>query len=427
MENLLLNDILASRAILDAMKNMDPRIMEASDAKAKEICGEIFPDVNFGLQENIDLVVRPLSAVIALNEMVLQEMYQSTSLDGVLSSATIPDQLKVQMFQNFAKLNNIPVVSSDPASLYSEITQKLFLNNINNMEVFTNDLYEDFPFLTRLFFVDDSMSEMERNKIPYIQINHAAIMDFERSEYNRGTLLNGAYNRDDYQTYQEYKESDRVTIPGMLDVYFGTKPIVETTTVQRSADGFYYLPEGYYIDISCNKPFEILEDDTMRWGIAKLKVGIDIENGDENEEITHMRYLDPLFENYKNKDALVVRDVMYKGFFPLLVHFTLYTKEDLDPYAIRDAVVEYLDSISGSIELVSVANMQSFLAEKGFRVVVSSNNAASLFVSVGAKVDMDTVFPLTMRDITVPPELKTSQISEKTIMIFAGDIHVVKE
>jgi len=213
----------------------------------------------------------------------------------------------------------------------------------------------------------------------------------------------------------------------MLDVYFGTKPIVETTTVQRSADGFYYLPEGYYIDISCNKPFEILEDDTMRWGIAKLKVGIDIENGDESEEITHMRYLDPLFENYKNKDALVVRDVMYKGFFPLLVHFTLYTKEDLDPYAIRDAVVEYLDSISGSIELVSVANMQSFLAEKGFRVVVSSNNAASLFVSVGAKVDMDTVFPLTMRDITVPPELRTSQISEKTIMIFAGDIHVVKE
>ena len=427
MDDLLLNDILVSDAILESMKNIDTRVAEASDAKAREICMEIFPDVNFGLQENIDLVIRPLSAVIALNEMVLQEMYQSSSLDGILNSTTIPEQLKVKMFHNFAKLNNINVVSKDSISLYSEITQKIHANNINNMEVFTNDLYEDFPFLTRLFFVDDSMPEMERNKVPYIQIDHAAIMNFERSEYNRGTLLNGAYLRDDYQTYQEYKESDRVSIPGMLDVYFSTKPKVETVTVQKNSDGFYYLPEGYYIDIESEKEMTILENDLMRWGISKFSLGVDVDNGDMFEDFVCMKYEDPMFENYRNKDAFVVRDVMYKGFFPLLVHFTIFTKQDLDIYALRGSIVEYLDSIGGSMHLISIADMQKFLLNKGFDVVVSSSNDASLFVSSGRKVDMQTIFPLTMRDMQIPAELRTSQISENTIRIYTGDINVVKE
>ena len=427
MDDLLLNDILVSDSILESMKNIDPNVAAASDAKAKEICQEIFPDVNFGLQENIDLVIRPLSAVIALNEMVLQEMYQSSSLDGIFNSKTIPEQLKVKMFYNFAKLNNITIVSKDPSSIYNELVQRIHANNINNTEVFTNDLYENFPFLTRLFFVDDSMPEMERNKIPYIQIDHAAIMDFERSEHNRGTLLNGAYLRDDYQTYQEYKEADRVSIPGMLDVYFSTDTVVETIQVQRSSDGFYYLPDGYYIDIESDKNITVLENDLMRWGICKFGLGVDVDNGEMFETFTCMKYMDPMFEDYKNADAFVVRDVLYKGFFPLLVHFTVYTKESIDIYMLRDKITEYLNSISGSMKMISIAEMQSHLALAGINVVISSSNDATLFVSAAKKVDMTTIFPLTTRDINLPPELSSQQISENTVRIYTGNINVVQE
>lgn len=427
MNDFLMNDVLVSDQILQAMKNMDPIIAEAADKKAQEICLEIFPNVNFQLQENIDLVVRPLSAVIALNEMVLQEMYESSSLDGILNSKTIPEGFKVKMFQNFAKLNNIPIVSSDPASMYSEIVQRIRNNNINNMEIFSADLYKNFPDLNRLFFVDDSMPEMERNKIPYIQIDHAAIMTFERSEHNRGTLIDGAYLRDDYQTYQEYKEADRVAIPGVVDVYFSTPTTAESITVSRGEDGVYELPEEYYINIDNDRHFVVIEDDRMRWGITKIPLRVFVIDGGAEETFLCYKYRDPQFENYKNRDALVVRDPMFKGFFPLLVHFTLYTKEDIDIYALRASMVSFLDSIGGSMKIFTVSALQQFLHNNGFDVVVSTSNPASFFISAAHKIEMDTIFPLTMRDIQIPAELHTSQVSENTIRIFVGDINVIKE
>jgi hypothetical protein len=150
-------------------------------------------------------------------------------------------------------------------------------------------------------------------------------------------------------------------------------------------------------------------------------------NGETQETFVCYKYKDPMFENYGNKDSLVVRDPLYKGFFPMFINFTLFTEEDIDALAARSKIVEYLDSISGSIDSISLHDLQTYLKSNGFNVVVSSSNSAYLFPSAGKKVTFDVVFPLTMRDISIPAEIMTPQISERTIRIFAGDLNVVKE
>jgi len=426
MNNLLLNDLLVTENIKDALFSMEEGIAAACENKAVQICKELFPNVNFAMQENIDLVIRPLSSVIALNELLLQNIFSESSLDGIVSSATIPKDTKVMMLKNFASLNGINTASNDPESLYSEIGFFLKNNNINNESVLSSSILTEMPSIDRLFFSDQSNQEMERNRVPYVQIDHLKVMDFNRSEFNRGTLINGAYDRGDYQTFQDYKESDNVVLPGMLDVYFSTGLVKEDVEVVMS-NGMYTFPDGYYIDISSSKNMAISENDMMANGVTKFSPSVFVESGEATETFQVVKYIDPDFESFTRTDDFVVSDTLFKGFYPLFLNLDAYSKQAVVLEDLTLAIEEYLDSISGSVKMMSLNDMHDFVATKGMEVTFAAKNTADLFLSTGMATSMDVLFPLTMKDISIPPELRTTQVSEKTIKLFAGDINVTQE
>ena len=426
MNTPLLNDMIVTEDLYAAFQGLEENVAIACDTKAKEICVELFPSIDFTRQENIDLVIRPLSAVIAVNELALQNLFSESTLEGIVSSNTIPSSTKAMMLKNFASLNGIRTASNDPESLYNEISFYIHNNNINRKDVLSNSILEEFPSIDRLSFIDNSFSEMVRSKIPYVQINHLKVMDFERSEHNIGTLVGTAYSRADYQTYQDYKKSDNVVIPGMLDVYFSTPIVTEELTLTKEM-GYYNIDGGYFIDIQCDKGFVILEQDIFSEGIVKTNIVLFIPEGEEEETVSVTRYQDPVFESYSKNDEFTIVDILTKGFFPLFIDFEIFTRDSVDTDAIRLGIGAYFDTIGGSIASASINDLQNFLKARGTKVTFSPKSMARLFTSAGKKIDMDVIFPLSMKDIQIPPELEEDQYSGKTIKLFVGDINVTKE
>jgi hypothetical protein len=119
--NTLLNDIILSQDTVDAFFKLDDDVIRACDAKAKEICKALFPTIDIDREENIELVVRPMSSTIALNEIMLQNIFSMSSIDGIYSSSTLSDNIKIPVLRNYAAMNGINVLSNDMESIFSEI------------------------------------------------------------------------------------------------------------------------------------------------------------------------------------------------------------------------------------------------------------------------------------------------------------------
>ena len=426
MNSLILNDMVLTEDVKDALFNLSPNVVTACDTKAKEICAELFPSIDFGRQENIDLVIRPLSSVIAINEIILQGLFSESTLDGIKNSKTLPSSMKSAMLKNFASLNGIRTASSDVDSLYSEISFFIKNNNINRKDVFSNSILEDFTGINRLFFADSAEPELVRNNIPYVQLDHMKIMNFSRSEYNSGTLVGTGYNRADFQRYQEYKNSERVSIPGALDVYFSTETVTETVTLSKEGQ-YYSLPSGYYISIESENDMIILENDIGGYGITNRPISIFMPEGLPSESFTVTRYDNPGFEGYSRNEELSITDILYKGFYPMFVDFNVFTRGDYQEADIRILIDEYISLNSGNMSEISINDMQNFLKARGIVITISPKSDSMLYAMANMPIEMDIVFPLSVKDLSIPPEIDAAPFTERTIKVFTGKINVTKE
>ena len=425
----LLNDIILSQDVVDSLFNMSADVVESCDIKAKEICKTLFPKIDLTREENIELVVRPMSAVIALNELLLQQIFSMSTIDGVFNSATIPDAVKASILKNFAKLNGIDVVSNDPDSIYSEIVFGASRFNLNNKSTIHDILYSSENSIDRLFFADSSTTELSRNKIPYLQLNSLKVMNFERSELNRGTLIGTAYSRSDYQTYQDYKTSNAIVMPGMIDIYFSNVIERGTLSIQKNTGDRYVLPEGFYISVSptSGKNFVLLENDLTFDGIVNFSPEIYVTDGSAIEDFEYIRYTFIDFSQIISNDEFMASDVIYKGFYPAFIDFTVYCSGPVEKSQIKDSISSYLLSVGGNMSDVSHLDMVSKIRKDGNNVTVSSTNVARIYASANIAFQSNMTFPLSMRDITIPGELTNSSYSKNTIKLFTGDINVVQE
>ncbi len=423
-----LNDIILSKDVVDSLFNMDEDVSKACDSKAKEICKTLFPKVDLSREENIELVIRPMSAVIALNELLLQNIFSMSSIDGVYTSTTIPEQTKIPILKNYALLNNIQTVSVDIHSLFSEI--KFGMNSASmNRETSVKDvIYNNTDKINRIMFIDSSCGEMDRNKIPYIQINHLKVMDFERTDMNQGTLIGTGYNREDYQKYQDYKNAETVNLPGVLDIYHSSGLIEETITATKNTNGVYKLGNGFYIGIThASKDVLILENDILNWGIVDTDPSVYMFNGEAEEEFNIVRYNYVNFSESVDSDEFTIMDVLFKGFYPMFVDFIVYGKHEVDTARLLNSINEYLDSVGGDMHTISHNDMSDYVRAEGDNVVFSSTNQATVFTTININFETEITFPLTMKDVLVPVELKRSSISERTVRVFARSVNVIKE
>lgn len=423
-----LNDIILSKEVVDSLFNMDQDVVKACDSKAKEICKTLFPKVDLTREENIELVIRPMSSVIALNELLLQTIFSMSSIEGVYSSKTIPEATKIPIIKNYATLNGIRTVSSDLSSLFSEVKFAMKTASMNRESSVKEAIYNYSDDINRIMFIDASDSEMNRNKIPYIQIDHLKVMDFERTDLNQGTLIGTGYNRADYQKYQDFKRSDFVEIPGALDIYYSTKLEKETITVSKNNNGTYSIPEGFYIYVkSTSRDYVLLEDDRRYWGITKFSPSIFIFNGDQEEEFEVLRYKNIDFSSAVNHDEFTVMDVLYKGFYPVFVDFTVYSRTDINQERLLNSINEYLDSVGGNMNAISHNDLSDYVRAHGDNVVFASTNNASMYTSANISFDTKMTFPLSMKDLEIPVELKMSSMSSRTIKVFGRSVDVIKE
>ncbi len=426
--NDILNDVIMSKDLVDALFSMDEDVVKACDNKAKEICVSLFPDIDLTREENVELVIRPMSSVIALNELLLQNIFSFASINGVYLSTTITDSVKIKLIRNYAILSGINTVSSDLESLYSEVKfamEHSDLNRVSNLEQVIGDSNSG---VDRLFFSDISNPEMTRNKIPYLQINNLEIMDFSRTDHNGGTLIGTAYNREDYQRYQDFQKSRSVEFPGVLDIYFSTAIEHESIMVSKGMNGRYDLPEGYYIyAISKTKDYIATEEDSSVEGIVARNPSLYIVNGEQEEELFFARYNNIDFGSIVDASELSIMDVLYKGFYPIFVDFNIYSRGEVDENRIKDSIDEYLLTVGGSMSMVSHNNMSDFVRARGDNVVISSTNSASVFTRMNIAFDTDITFPLSREDLSFPIELINPSITEQTIKIFNRSINVIQE
>jgi len=427
--NYLLNDVVLSQDIVDAFFSMDENIVKACDEKATQICIKLFPDVDLSREENIELVIRPMSAVIALNELMLQNLFEISSIDGVYSSKTLPDKLKIPVLRNYATLNGIQTVSNDVDSLFSEIKFGLKSKNLNLATNIRRTIEEKLPEINRLMFIESDMEEMDRNKLSYIQINHIDAMNFERTQNNSATLINTAYNRSDYQRYIEYIKSDKIEFPGTLDIYFSTQIEKEIITVEKDSNDLFNFDSGYYIYIkSTSKDYVLLENDSRKWGIVKTTPSIYVTDSEQTEEFEVLRYKFIDFSDTIDVDDLTVIDVMYKCFFPIFVDFTVYTEDySVNNARILESISQYLETVSGDISMISHNDMNDYVRKNGDNVVISSTNPATGYSAMNLEYTTNMTFPITMKDIRMPVEIKKASMSGRTIKVFARSVNVIKE
>ncbi len=427
MQNML-NNIVMSKELVDSLFSMDSEVVRACDNKAREMCVVLFPDIDLAREENVELVIRPMSAVIALNEMLLQNIFSASSINGIYTSSTIPDSMKVEMIRNYGTLNGIPTVSSDLESIYSEVRFAMRDNDLNRFSTLMSAMTDPANGIDRVFFADPSMVEMVRNKLPYLQINNLEIMDFSKTIHNSGTLIGTAYDRGDYQRYQDFKKAKAIELPGMLDIYFSTDIEFGSIDVTRNDGNLYVLPDGYYIyAISATKNFTAIEDDRRTKGIVESTPSIYVVDGENVEEILFARYASLDFKSIVDPDEMTILDVLYKGFFPVLVDFNVYTREDVSGDRIKDSISEYLSSVGGSMSSISHNDMTDFIRGKGDNVVVSATNQASLFPRMNISFESNITFPLSRADLSIPVELNSESMTERTMRVFVRSVNVITE
>ncbi len=424
--DLFANKLTVSEDIKEAFFGLDSSITEACDLKATEICRSLFPDIDLNAQENIDLVIRPMSAVMALNELLLQNFFSFSSIDGVYTSKTLPSSMKVAIMKNFANLNGFVTSSVDPDSLYTEITFFLQNNTQNRSVNLTNEMFADIPSLKKLMFIDGSQPELTRSEIPYIQIEHTKLMNFKRSDLNPASLIDHSYNREDYQAFQEYKAADTVTIPGSLDVYFHAGMSSETISVIKGSNNLYHLPEGYYVAITSPKLHTVTAPDDIANGFVKYSPRVLIVDGDATEDITVVKYDDPSFDF--NDDQMLVTDILTKGFYPLFIDLTMYSKDTgIGESAIIASAEEYLESVGWSMDAISLNDLQMHLNKEGFRVAISPKATSSLMFYTNGATDQEVVFPITMADLNIPVEVSRNTFSKRTISVILRSVNVIQE
>ena len=423
-----LSDIVLSKDVVQALFNMDEDITSACDSKAMEICIKLFPDIDLSREENVDLVVRPMSAVIALNEMLLENLMSMSSIDGVYKSKTLSSSLKSMVLKNFGRFNGVQTISADVDSIYSELKFALKTSSMNRESSVKDRIYNAFSEIDRVVFIDNSDREMNRSKIPYIQISSSKIMTFERAESNQGTLLGCGYDRRDFQKYKAYKDSEFVVMPGMLDIYFSTEIVEEVLSVPVTSAGRYILPSGYYISITPSlENFAIIEDDTRYWGITETAPELHIQGGAATEEIHVVRYKSISPSLLVDPDEFSIMDILFKGLYPIFVDFTCYTRSNVDGARIKSSIDSYLSSVGGNMSEISMNDMVDLVRKNGDDIAMSSSNPGRIVTTTNIGADVMLTFPISMKDINIPIEYNPESISERTTKVFCRNINVVHE
>jgi hypothetical protein len=300
---------------------------------------------------------------------------------------------------------------------------------MNSETTITEIIKNNIEKINRLMFIESTMKEMDRNKLSYVQINHLEEMNFERSIYNAGTVIGTAYNREDYQRYIDFKKSDPIELPGTLDVYFSTNLVKETVSIERSSDGIFYFPTGYYIYIkNTSKNYTLLENDERKWGIVESAPKIYVTDSDSTEEFEVLKYDYIDFSESLNTDDFSVVDVLFKGFYPVFIDFTAYTKDgNSNSERILDSINAYLDTISGDMAMISHNEMNDAVRKNGDNILLAVKNSSEGFSNMNMAFQNEVVFPITMKDISIPVEIRRPSISEKTIRVYARSVNVIKE
>ena len=424
------NNLLLSSSLVKSMQNLSPDLLSSSELTALSIIKETIPTVNTSTQENIDLVVRPLAMVIAVNEMLLQNLFSETTIEGIITSSTIGDELKAAMLSSFAKLNGISIASSTHIGMGTEITYALNNKGDNLVSVLRSIVNDPLSKIKSLAIIDSTCPELIRNKVAYVQLDTLKAMDFARDDQTIGTLRDGGYDRRDRLKYEMLQKSERISIPGMVDVIFTSDLIKEAVTVTPDTEGIYSFPDGYYMSMDTSDvdsdQYVVLVNDAMTEGITKFNPKVFALNQGPLSFNT-VRYSDPLFVDKVDDSMIEVVDPLYKGAFPLFVDLKLYTKKTIDFILASETIEAYLARNDGNMELISPSEIREELLAVGIDGYVSTTNAAKLYQSLNSYMPQTVTFPLTMKDIVLFNPLVSGMFSKRTISVFLGTLQIEVE
>lgn len=421
------NNLMLSSGLSKSIRDIPIEIITAAEEMAIRIIKENSPEIDLLRQENIDLIVRPLALTLVSNEMILMTLFSETTIEGIHKSTEIPDITKARMLTVFAKANGIGIVGTSPGDIYSQIKFSLSARDTNLLDTISNIANTEGTGLHSLSILDSNSPEMARNKISYVQGNASKAMYFSRSNIENGTLLDGGYSRADRLHYDAVKKASKIEIPGFVDVLF-TSPIEEVlySATRDPLDGMYHLPSGYNIDVESqeSKNMVILLDDRMIDGITKFSPIIHVDNGLETESFKITRMTDPLFEQYISRDKLEISDLIFRGKYPLLLDLTLLTRVDIDEQKAKDCINKYLALNGGNMSKISPSEIMNELSLLGIKAIVSPQSTGRLYFSTGKPTIQNVLFPLSVKDLSIPEEIMSSSISDNTVGVFLNKLTI---
>ena len=421
-------DLLIGHDIESSLRKVPEDILLGCEEIAKRIIAKYNENLDLDKQENLDLIVRPLAATLAVNELALRTIFSESTLEGIVSSTEISKELKKAMLLNFAKLNNINVASNDIEAIYSEIDFAL-RDRGGDIAFKIQSAIKDIDTLLRIFIATSLSPEMTRDKISYIQLPSTEVMDFTRSEFNLATTSNPAFSRADIENYQHFKESTPFKIPGYLDIYFSTAIIEEEMSIAPNTS--LTLPSAYYasIDVLEDAFYSITMIDEAKEGL--ILQSPTITTSSEQITVKTKKYINPELDTYILEDRIPSGyNVLYKGMYPLFLDFVLLTKDNqnIDTLTLKGAINEYLESISRAMIEVSPSALHSFLQrEYGINGVIKSTISAKLQLTAKDSVSLDVSFPITQKDLSIPVAFNSANYSNRTIACFVGEVNFETE
>ena len=421
-------DLLIGHDIESSLRKVPEDILLGCEEIAKRIIAKYNENLDLDKQENLDLIVRPLAATLAVNELALRTIFSESTLEGIVSSTEISKELKKAMLLNFAKLNNINVASNDIEAIYSEIDFAL-RDRGGDIAFKIQSAIKDIDTLLRIFIATSLSPEMTRDKISYVQLPSTEVMDFTRSEFNLATTSNPAFSRADIENYQHFKESTPFKIPGYLDIYFSTAIIEEEMSIAPNTS--LTLPSAYYasIDVLEDAFYSITMIDEAKEGL--ILQSPTITTSSEQITVKIKKYTNPELDTYILEDRIPSGyNVLYKGMYPLFLDFVLLTKDNqnIDTLTLKGAIDEYLESISRAMIEVSPSALHSFLQrEYGINGVIKSTISAKLQLTAKDSVSLDVSFPITQKDLSIPVAFNSANYSNRTIACFVGEVNFETE
>ena len=407
------NKLMVGKSIVSGLTNIDKEKMVAAEEVAIEIISKALPSIDVSSADNLNLVIRPMALTIILNEMILENMFSETTLEGIAYSKTIPVDIKKNMLSSFAALNNIQIVRGTVEDMYSQINFLVSNKTSTIVSLLESDISKD---VKTLLLLDNNAPEMTRNKISYIQLDSSKAMTFSRSNYEAGTLLDGGYNRNDRLRRDAYDKAAKIAIPGMIDILFATEIKSDTIEVERDTDGFYNLPMGYYIDIkSQTKDVSVSSVDGFANGMIRFEPKVFIDNGLETEQIDVTTFFDPKYYENIDREKVEVRDIEFMAKNPLFIDMTFYSRDTYPVETLLQYANEYVDTVHGDIRKISISDMTEYIFEKGINITIGARNTGEMFFSPTISKNQNIAFPLTLKDISIPNEIDSSRISERTV------------